>query len=185
MKIQPTLATPRLRLRPFAPEDAPRLQQLAGDRAIADTTVSVPHPYEDGLAERWIQEQLEAFQQDRAIAYALHLPEAPELIGCISLRDRDPVHQHAEIGAWIGVAWWGRGFALEATVALVDYGFRHWGLNRIRAGHFVRNPASGRVLERAGFRREGVLREHVCKWGVFEDVVLLGRLRREWAQTPG
>jgi RimJ/RimL family protein N-acetyltransferase len=181
MNPQPVLETPRLRLRPFTLEDAPRLQQLAGARAIADTTVSVPHPYDDGLAERWIQEQHAAFQQGRAVACALQFQEAPPLLGCIGLRDRDPENLHAEIGVWIGVEWWGRGLALEATRALVDYGFRHWGLNRIRAGHFVRNPASGRVLERAGFRREGLLREHVRKWGVFEDVVLLGLLRREWA----
>jgi [ribosomal protein S5]-alanine N-acetyltransferase len=65
---------------------------------------------------------------------------------------------------------------------LVRYGFEHLNLNRIHAHHMVRNRASGRVLQKVGMKQEGVLRQRVRKWGVFEDVVALAILREDW--TP-
>ena len=62
---------------------------------------------------------------------------------------------------------------------MVALGFEGLGLNRIHAHHMVRNPGSGRVLEKVGFQHEGLLRQRVVKWGVFEDVILLGLLKRE------
>ncbi len=185
MSAAPVLETARLRLRPFVPEDAPRLHELAGAREVADTTVSIPHPYPRELADRWIAEQARAAAEGRAVSLAIEFKHEPGLIGGISLRDIDPEHRQAELGFWIGVPWWGRGYALEATRAMVDYGFGQLGLNRIHAHHMVRNPASGRVLAKAGFQVEGLLRQRVRKWGRFEDVVLLALLRQDWTPEPG
>jgi RimJ/RimL family protein N-acetyltransferase len=182
MNPQPTLETARLRLRPFILADAERASRLAGAREIADTTVSIPHPYTVELAMQWIEKQGRAFQEGKAVHFAIEAKQEPGLIGGIGLREVNVEHPQAELGVWIGVNWWGRGYALEATVAVVDYGFRTMGLNRVSAHHMTRNPASGRVLERAGFQREGLLREFVRKWGVFEDVVVLGILRRDWVR---
>jgi RimJ/RimL family protein N-acetyltransferase len=89
------------------------------------------------------------------------------------------------MGFWVGVEHWRQGYATEAAEALLRYGFDTLGLNRIYAHHMVRNPASGRVLEKAGMKREGLLRQRVRKWGVFEDVVLLAILREDWLRGPG
>jgi len=86
-----------------------------------------------------------------------------------------------EVGWTLRRSFWGRGYATEATGALVRHAFDELGLNRLQAHHMVRNPASGRVLEKAGFRREGVLRERVYRWGRFEDVVVYGILRSDLA----
>lgn len=185
MPPQPTIDTARLQLRPYTPADAPRLRELAGAREIADTTISIPHPYPEGLAERWIAEQQREFEAGRAASFALQFRQEPGLIGGIALRDVDREHLQAELGFWMSVAWWGRGYALEATRAIVDYGFGQLGLNRIHAHHMTRNPASGRVLAKAGFEREGLLRQRVRKWGVFEDVVLLALLRKDWDPEAG
>ena len=78
---------------------------------------------------------------------------------------------------------------METRPVLPIFGFERLGVNRICAFHITRNPASGRVLEKAGFRREGLLRQRVRKWGVFEDVVVLAVLREDWLenerQAPG
>jgi [ribosomal protein S5]-alanine N-acetyltransferase len=101
------------------------------------------------------------------------------LIGSAGLRDIDPEHSQAELGFWIGREWWGHGYAREAAAAVIRFGFESLGLNRIYAHHMRRNPASGRVLKAAGMQQEGVLRQRVRKWGVFEDVVLYAALRDE------
>jgi RimJ/RimL family protein N-acetyltransferase len=97
------------------------------------------------------------------------------LVGAISLRIELP-QRRAELGYWVGVPYWGRGFATEAARAMIEFGFRRLSLHRIYAHHFVRNPASGRVMEKAGMQHEGTLRGHFFRWGAPEDVAVWGIL---------
>lgn len=177
MMEQPTLATERLVLRPFTLADAEAVQRLAGAEAIADTTLNIPHPYADGLAEAWIESHADAFQDRERVALAI-ADSGANLVGAISLR-LDLGHKRAELGYWIGLPYWGRGYATEAAVAMVGYGFKELGLNRIFAHHLARNPASGRVLEKAGFVHEGFHRAHVLKNGRFEDLHSFAVLRAD------
>ncbi|MBW4575919.1 MAG: GNAT family N-acetyltransferase [Aphanothece sp. CMT-3BRIN-NPC111] len=176
----PTLLTERLLLRPFTLEDAPFVQRLAGAREIADTTISIPHPYEYEYAEKWIAGHENAFVQGTAIHFAIEIKDVKQLIGAIELRDIDIEQEQAELSYWIGVEWWGKGFASEAAQCLLRYGFEHIHLNRIYAYYMLRNPASGRVLQKVGMRQEGLMRQRVRKWGIFEDVVLYAILYTDW-----
>jgi [ribosomal protein S5]-alanine N-acetyltransferase len=181
MKKQPTLETERLVLRPLAPTDASALKQLAGRREIADTTISVPHPYSLKLARQWIADTAHLYAQGRVAVFAITRKPDGKLSGTIGLRDIDAEHSLAEMGFWVAVECWGQGYATEAARAVLAFGFEQLGLNRIYAHHMVRNPASGRVLARIGLQREGLLRQRVRKWDVFEDVVPMAILREEWA----
>ena len=178
--IQPAFETERLRLRPFVLGDAPVLQRLAGRREIADTTIAIPHPYSLKMAEEWICEQACWVIGGKSVVFAVERKADVQLVGAVGLRNIDREHAQAEMGFWVGVEWWGKGYASEAARGALCFGFGQLGLNRIYAHHMVRNPASGRVLERIGMRREGLLRQRVRKWGVFEDVVLLAILRADW-----
>ncbi len=179
MKTFPTLTTPRLLLRAFTLEDAPDVQRLAGDREIASTTLSIPHPYKDGVAETWISSHLEKFEQGKEIVFALELRSSQSLVGAIDLRIR-LAHDCAEIGYWVGKPYWNRGYCSEAAAAVLAYGFGALGLNRIMAHHLTRNPASGRVMQKIGMRHEGRLRQHTKKWEVYEDIEIYGILRSEY-----
>ncbi len=178
MRATPKLYTTHLVLGAFTPADAAALHQLAGAREIADTTVSIPHPYELDHALAWIGQQQRELVRGRAANFAIRLADA-SLIGCAGLRDIDREHCQAELGFWIGREWWGHGYAREAASAVVRFGFEQLGLNRICAHHMARNPAAGKVLQHIGMQREGVLRERVRKWGVYEDVVLYAILRED------
>jgi RimJ/RimL family protein N-acetyltransferase len=178
----PRLQTERLVLDALSDADAPELVRLAGAREIADTTLSIPHPYGPADAERFLAHQRSAAARGDELVLAVRRRQDGKLAGCIGLRDIDSTHLQAELGYWIGVPYWGQGFATEAARAVVDYGFGALGLNRIYAHHMTRNPPSGRVLERIGMRWEGVLRERVLKWGRFEDVVIYAVLRSD---APG
>ena len=180
----PTLRTARLTLRPFTAADGPRVKVLAGDRLVADTTGSIAHPYEDGMAEAWISKHAAAFEAGREVQWAITRSEGDELLGAIGLMAAQP-HRRAELGYWLGVPYWGHGYASEAAEAAVRYGFSEMDLARITAQIFPRNPASAHILQKLGMRQEGVLRRHYLKWDVLEDAVLYGLLREEWEVASG
>ncbi len=192
-KEVPEIPTRRLLLRALRMEDAPRVRELAGDREIAANTANIPHPYEDGLAEAWIDSQAERRSRGQAVVFAVQLRgdfaagsddtlRPGELVGAVGL-ELDPENRLAELGYWIGKPYWGRGLATEAALAVLRYGFEELSLNRIHAHHFAHNASSGRVLEKIGMVREGYRREHVRKWGRFVDVVLYGVLADEYGSA--
>lgn len=176
---RPTLTTERLVLRPFTLADAPAVQRLAADREIARNTLLIPHPYPEGAAEEWISGHDE--KSDNHI-FAIALRAGGEAMGAIGLHVEWP-HERAEIGFWLGVPYWGNGYATEAARAVVGYALMDAGLNRVFAYHFTGNPASGRVLLKIGMQREGTMRQHLVKWGERVDVDYYGILREDWEKT--
>jgi len=144
------------------------VQRLAGTREIADTTLTIPHPYLDGMAESWIGTHGDAWDRQERATLAI-TTEAGGVIGAISLHLKQ-AHRRAELGYWVGRPFWNHGYATEAARAVIAFGFSALGLNRIHAAHLTRNPASGRVLIKAGMRFEGTLREHIIKGERPEDL---------------
>lgn len=181
MKKIPIIETARLILRPFDIADAAEVMRLAGDRAIADTTANIPHPYKEGMAEQWIAKHAEIFEKDQGITWAVTRREDGALLGAISLMGMIKGHQ-AELGYWIGKPYWKEGYCTEAGRAVLRYAFQEVALCRVHASHFTRNPASGRVMQKIGMRHEGCRRRHVMKWGKTDDQELYGILKDEWEQ---
>lgn len=180
----PSLRTERFVLRPFTVADAPDVQRLAGEREIAATTLAIPHPYPDGFAETWISDHAESWKERREIRFAItdassEKSTAGELLGASVLK-LQLEHHEAEVGYWVGKPHWGRGIASEVAAELVRYAFEEMGLHRVHAFCLTNNPASGRVLEKAGLRYEGTNREAICKWGEFFDVAMYGLLRSDF-----
>ena len=153
MDAQPSLHNEDLILRAFAPSDAGRVQELAGDERIADTTATIPHPYPDGLAEQWIADNGNKWMSREAVTFAITLAPDDELAGAISLMNIEG--GEAELGYWVGVPYWGRGIATCAARSVVEFGLEQLGLGRIHARCLSRNPASGKVLLRTGFSHTG------------------------------
>ena len=102
-------------------------QRMAGAREIADTTVSIPHPYGLDHALAWIGNQRRESVRGRATNFAIRLLSGSPLIGSASLRDIDHEHHQAELGFWIGREWWGQGYASEAAAAVIRFGFEDTG----------------------------------------------------------
>jgi hypothetical protein len=102
MSQQPTIETERLILRPFELSDAKNVKRLAGDKAIASTTLNIPHPYEDGMAEKWIAKHQELFDAGQAVHFAITTKSNGKLVGAISLMDISERHSRADMGYWIG-----------------------------------------------------------------------------------
>jgi RimJ/RimL family protein N-acetyltransferase len=145
---------------------------------VADTTQNIPHPYPDGAAEQWIASHASSWNERRFLTLAVTAPEHG-LVGAVSLHIH-LAHRRGELGYWVGLPFWNRGYATEASRALLEFGFERLELNRIQARHLTRNPSSGRVMQKLGMSREGIQRQHVLLRGTFEDVAIHAVLRSDW-----
>lgn len=182
MGCQPTLNTKRLILRPFALSDAPDLLRIVNAPEIAATTLHIPHPYPEELAQAWIKGHPELFESGEGVVFAIILRREAALVGCVGLTC-DPENHNAELGYWIGVPHWNRGYATEAARMVLAFGFAYFGLHRIKSSYFGSNPASGRVMEKIGMHYEGRRREQLFKEGRgFEDVVEYGILSDDFTR---
>ena len=172
------IQTDRLDLRTFAESDIHELVPLIGAREVAVTTLRIPHPYE----ERHAKEFLASATEEDELRLVIRLRRGGRLCGGIGLHPDDQ-HQRAELGYWIGVPFWGNGYATEAAQAVVRYGFEELKLNRIYAAHFSGNDASGRVLQKIGMQYEGRMRQAIRKWHNFIDLERYAILREDYLST--
>ena len=150
-QIGDDLTTRRLRLRPLRPADASRLRDLCGNRRVAENLERVPHPYPEELAETWIAAQPAARARCEAYVFAIEL--AGDLIGVVGIERR--AEGDYALGYWLGEPWWGQGLMSEAAARAVRFAFEDLNLPTLVSRYFVDNPASGRILEKCGFRVVG------------------------------
>ena len=174
IEIMVELELCRFVIRDWRPEDKSSLVKYANNRNIwINLRDRFPHPYTFSDAEQWIREATE-------VTTVTHFAVVLEgsAIGGIGLElNTDVFRKSAEIGYWLGEPFWGRGIATEAVRAMTDYGFSNFDLCRIYAGVFEWNPASMRVLEKAGYVCEGRLRKSVVKDGRIIDQFLYAIIR--------
>jgi RimJ/RimL family protein N-acetyltransferase len=167
-------------LRRLTIDDATRVQLLAGERSVAELTALIPHPYPDGAAEAFIEEQSRAWARGTEYSYAIEADSV--LVGVIGLRPA--VTERENLGYWIGQPYWGRGYATAAANAVIALAFALLEIDRLTASHLARNGASQRVMEKCGMRllRTGT-RHHR---GAEEAFCVRGITREEWeARTTG
>jgi RimJ/RimL family protein N-acetyltransferase len=146
----PVLETKRLILRAPRRGDVKAIAALANDRRIAENTARIPHPYGIADAKEWLAA---ANKTDGEIVFLITLADETVAGACgIGKLDDDS----PEIGYWLGVPHWGKGYATEALRALIDHAFGELDYEALQAGARVTNPASRRVLEKCGFQWTGV-----------------------------
>ena len=158
MKDVLQIETKRLVLRPLVQSDAPRFARFINDPVIAANTARIPHPYPPIAAEGWLLIRAVRKPLERDFVFAAHVP-GEGLIGLLGAHGMGlPSEKNGavEIGYWFGRPYWGQGYASEAVRAFVA---EAQSLGPLEAGHFVDNPASGRVLQRAGFSYTGETQE--------------------------
>ncbi|MCC3156017.1 GNAT family N-acetyltransferase [Hymenobacter sp. 15J16-1T3B] len=170
--LRPVLPLPvaGARLRPFAPADAPALTRHANDWDIwRNLRDRFPHPYTLADAEWYVR----FVNADGSRDLHLCIEVDGEAAGSISVLFQDDISRRsAEIGYWLGRVCWGRGIGTAAVEALSAYALTHFDLCRLYATVFEYNPASARVLEKAGFALEGRLRKSITKDGQTVDGLL-------------
>jgi RimJ/RimL family protein N-acetyltransferase len=154
----PVLETRRLRLRAPEARDLPLIAEFCGDLDVARMVTSIPHPYRPKDAETFLASVQAANPEQERVFLIEHEDEGPA--GMIGFHRADA--PYPEIGYWVGKRFWGRGIATEAAGAALDWARRVWKRKVLAAGHFLDNPASGRVLEKAGFLYTGEVKRRPC-----------------------
>lgn len=166
-----------LRLRPLADGDAGTILELFGDPEVV-RFMSVRRLASEAEARDFVAAILDGFLAGTLYQWAIELDG--ELVGTCTLAAVDRQHRRAELGFAVLRRWWGRRVASRALPPVIDFAFERLGLHRLEADADPRNQASLRVLERLGFRREGLLRERYLQGGEAQDAVFFGLLRRDW-----
>jgi RimJ/RimL family protein N-acetyltransferase len=169
------LRTPRLLLRPWRRGDQAALVAHANHRDVwINLTDIFPHPYRKEDADEWIA-RVEA---DASGSLSLAIVVGEEPVGGIGVVRLSDVYRFtADVGYWLGPSVWGKGYATEAVRAVSEHAFAETDLERLQARVFEWNPASCRVLEKAGFTREARLRRATFKDGRLIDAWLYSRTR--------
>jgi RimJ/RimL family protein N-acetyltransferase len=172
--VSVVLALPRSGhvLREYREDDVPRLCSLADDAEVwRGVTDLFPRPYDEAAARRWLARQRGV---DPPCNLVLAGPEG--LMGGVGvvLADVPNFAHDGELGYWVGRPYWGRGLATAAVRAFMAWAAPAHGLSRFTVRAFGNNPASVRVAEKCGFRREGVLRQAARKHGETFDLFVYG-----------
>ena len=156
-------------IRTWKETDRVSLQKHANNRKVwANLRDLFPHPYTLEDARWWINH---AQEETPECSFAIANEEG--IIGGIGLILQEDIHQYsAELGYWLAEPYWGQGIMTEAVMSITEYAFIQYPLIRIFAGPFSHNIASQRVLEKAGYQKEGLLRNHVIKDGQILHQVL-------------
>jgi ribosomal-protein-alanine N-acetyltransferase len=171
------LETERLLLRAPSLADAEAIKAVVSHHDVAKMMLNIPHPYPDDGAVTWVSSLIAS--QELHYSFMIILKETGTLMGSTGIHPHERFSR-AEIGYWLGVDFWNKGYMSEACRALVDFGFETLGLERIQASYFVENIASRRVMEKAGMQYECTLRSYVQKNDKSMDIAYCAILRQDW-----
>jgi RimJ/RimL family protein N-acetyltransferase len=166
LKLKMKESDKNVKIRQFISNDISKLAELCNNKNIWDNLRDfIPFPYTEKDAQGFIDF---CSKENPVVTFAIDLNE--NLVGCIGLVPQNDIYRlSAEIGYWIGEPYWGFGIATQAVRLIVDYGFKKLNLIRIFTGVFDYNVPSQRVLEKAGFKKEGVFEKSIIKNGQIHD----------------
>jgi ribosomal-protein-alanine N-acetyltransferase len=175
MKIR---ITDSLSLSEYTLNDAPELTHYLNEKGIYDSTINIPFPYNARHANDWIRHTL-AERSHGKMPHNFAIRYHDELIGGIGIIFKEFGHfgHQAEIGYWVALPYWNRGFATLAIGTFSRWVFESFSLRKLTAAIFAENISSEKALIRNGYELEGLVREHVCKEGRYIDCKLYAKFR--------
>ena len=181
----PVLQSARLRLRPFALDDAPEVNRLVGEYDVAMPLIAVDYPYSEDDARCWIVKHQSGYEAGGSLNFAVEQREDGALVGFIGIGGND---SRAGMGYWYGKPFWGNDYATEAGRTTLAFGFEELELQRVEASHLSSNGASGRVLQKMGMRFMGRNPHYYPKWDKQCDkdeyAIASADYRKACAETP-
>ncbi len=175
----PFYTTTRLNLRAPKDDDIDALFSVGSDEEVMRYWGQIPYATrQQSVSEiEWFKK---IFSEKQGIRWVITERDSDIYIGDIGYYKWEAKHRRAEIGYKLDKRHWNKGYMSEALIEVLRHGFTVMDLNRVEALVDPRNPPSIRVLEKRGFKREGVLRDYEIEYGTPIDLITLSLLRREW-----
>ena len=179
-----TLSTAKLVLRPYREGDAQAMfDNWCGRAELARFLPWAPHQ-DIGVTKQVLANWLKAYQSPRTYHWGIEMDG--ELIGDIAVMNQSPVNLSCEIGYCLSPDHWNQGIMTEALIRVMHFLFSEVGFNRIHLRHLTENTASGKVMQKAGLKYEGTLRQSVrSPQNELSDAPLYAALRNEWLKEQG
>ena len=174
----PTLETPRLILRRITMKDAPAVFEYSRDEEVARHVLWTAQRH-ISEAKDYCRYMMRRYKADEPSSWGIILKETNTLVGTIGFMSYSEDNNSVEVGYSLARPLWNGGYMTEALSRVIDYAFDAMEINRIEAQHELSNPASGRVMEKCGMTREGVLRQRLFNKGQYVDVALYAILRSD------
>ncbi len=154
------------------------------DKDTTDCLLKIPYPYTEDDAEKWVRVCLEAtLKQPHETNFALRRSDGFLIGGAGLVLNGGAAEHRAELGYWVSKDYRGRGLATAITRVMVRHAFQSLGLQRIEALTFSQNLISQRVLEKAGFKLEGLLQGYHIKNGILQDACMYGLLKTDTSES--
>lgn len=176
--------TSSLLLKPFTLTTANDFSLQANDPKVQATDINFSLPFTPAHAQEAIRRYINEWNLKQCYYFAIYLNETSSFIGGISLRVHTE-HNLADMGYWIGSAFWGKGYTTLAAREITKLAFIEFGVDKLYAQHMSHNPASGRIMQKIGMTQEGILRNHWLKEGQRYDLVMYGLLREDFLSQYG
>ncbi len=175
----PPMETKRTILRWLKPEDA---EDVFAYAQSPDVTAYMSWDLHASIRDTqvFIQQCMSDVDEDRAGIWGIVWKKTGRVIGTIRFVSVDTANRSAPVAYVLSEVYWGQGIATEVLEKILEFGFDSMGLNRIEGIHMLRNEVSGRVLEKAGMRYEGLIREKLRAKGTYWDVQQYAILKRDW-----
>ncbi|MDP7116303.1 MAG: GNAT family protein [Candidatus Woesearchaeota archaeon] len=162
-------------LRYYRKGDETSLQKNINNKKIYRYTCEIPHPYTFKTAKQWVKDNVVNNKKRKKEKINFVIDQEGKVIGGVGLFDIRP--HKAELGYWLGEKYWGQGIVPQAVTLVVDYGFSKIGLSRIYASTMMPNKQSQKVLLKAGFKKEGMMKKYYLKDGKIGNGFLFAKTR--------
>jgi len=180
----PKIETDRLALRRFEFTDAQSaFDHWLSDERVSDNRINHAHKTVSETIER-VAKIVNEYSRKEYCYWAIELKASGELIGEIDLYNFDNSTENCEVSYSLGYKWWNQGYGTEALRAVVEFGFRHMNIHKISAAHNIDNPASGRIMSKAGIEQEGIIRHMIRNAkNQYKDCAVYGILQEDYLKN--
>lgn len=178
--MQCRFETERMIIRPYRSNDAKELQRVLNSKGIYETTYAIPKISSMDRVRRWIEFVQQEMLAGMSYEFAMIDDLTGEYVGNCGIINLNKDMFSGSITYFIDPGRWNKGYASEATEAMVKFGFEKLGLERISGTCMSKNPSSRRVMEKNGFKLEGIAKKELYKDGEFIDVDHLAILKEEY-----
>ena len=168
-------------LRKLKKEDVNSITKHVNNIEIAKWTARIPHPYTKKDGEWFVSKSIKEWEEGTGYVFGIVIDE--EVVGICGLDDVSKEHKHATLGYWISQDYWGQGIMSEVAEAVIKFGFTELRLHRISVSHFTENTKSQRIIEKLGFRKEGITRDEFYRFGEWKSHVKYGMLEEDYVNS--